>query len=257
MNGQDMNQRLQEAYADWKRSLQFAEDDAAQYAAQLSPPLLLSVPPGYTEADRRILFFGQETFGWEWTRKLREDYPQYQVDYPYTDVSTLQDFLANDDSVEALCWAYREFKFAEYQPTNRWSPFWKAFKEVQRWRGVGLIWNNLSRCDFQGGSVLSAPKALQTYLAECQRGLVAKELEILRPHVCLFFTGPGYDNLLSGVFPECSFTLVVKDIPVRQLARIGHPRLPANSFRTYHPSYLSRGRHWDFIKHLSKLSESR
>ena len=253
MNGQDMNQRLQEAYADWKRSLQFAEDDAAK----LSPPLLLSVPPGYTEADRRILFFGRETFGWEWTRKLREDYPEYQVDYPYTDVSTLQDFLANDDSVEALCWGYREFKFAEYQPTNRNSPFWQAFREVQGWRGVGLIWNNLSRCDFQGGSVLSAPKALQTYLAECQRGLVAKELEILRPHVCLFFTGPGYDNLLSGVFPECSFTPVDKDIPVSQLARIGHPRLPANSFRTYHPHYLRRGGHWDFIKRLSKLSESR
>jgi hypothetical protein len=251
MNGEEMNQRLQEAYADWKRSLQFAADDAAQ----LSPPLLLSVPPAYIEAERRILFFGQETFGWGWTRKLRKDYPKYEVDYPYTDISTLQDFLANNDSVEALCWGYRAFDFAKYQPGTRSSPFWQAFREVQGWRDVGLIWNNLSRFDYQGGSVLSAPEALRTYFSKRQCELMAKELEILQPHVCLFFTGPDYDTCLSDVFPDCTFTQVVEGIPERQLARIGHPRLPASSFRTYHPAYLSRAGHWDFIEQIRKFSE--
>jgi hypothetical protein len=132
-------------------------------AAQLSPPLLLSVPAGYTEADRRIFFFGQQTYAWEWTRNLHERYPQYQVDHPYTDISTLQDFLANNDSVEALRWRYRVFDFSNNQPINRRSPFWQAFREFQGWRDVRLVWNNLSCCDFQDGCILCAPEALQTY----------------------------------------------------------------------------------------------
>ena len=251
MNGEEMNQRLQEAYADWKRSLQFAADDAAQ----LSPPLLLSVPPGYIEADRRILFFGQETFGWGWTRNLRKDYPKYEVDYPYTDISNLKDFIANDDAVEALCWAYRAFDFAKYQPVNHRSLFWQAFREVQGWRDAGLISSNLSRFDYQGGSVDKTPEALRTYLAKCQCELIAKELEILQPHVCLFFTGSRNDNFLSGVFPDCTFTQIVDEIPKGQLARIGHPRLPASSFRTGHPTTLSVDKHWDFIEQIRKFCE--
>ncbi len=69
-NGQEMQRLLQLAYGDWKRSLHFEE----QTAAQLSPPLLLSVPPAYTNAKRRILFCGQETYGWGFTSDLRTNF---------------------------------------------------------------------------------------------------------------------------------------------------------------------------------------
>jgi hypothetical protein len=250
MNGEEIQQQLQVAYADWKRSLHLENE----VAAHLSPPLLLSVPPGYTNARRRILVFGQETYRWDWTRDLRVRYANYPVDYPYENVCTMQDFLANNDCVEALCWGYREFDFANNQPVTWRSPFWRAFREVQDWPDAGLIWNNLSRCDYQGESVLKAPGDLQTRLLECQRELVAKELAILQPHVCLFVTGPNYDNLLSEVFPKCELTELVEDIPVRQFARIKHPRLPASSFRTYHPRYLSRGGHWRFLAKLRQFA---
>jgi hypothetical protein len=249
MNGQEMQRLLELAYADWKRSLHFEE----QTAAQLSPPLLLSVPPVYTNAKRRILFCGQETAGWDWTSNLRTEYPRYEVDYPYRDNRTMQDFLANPDAVDALCWGYRQFDFSNAQPINRRSPFWQAFREVQDWPDAGLIWNNLSRCDYRSGSVLEAPNEVQTCLSERQRELLLRELAILQPQVCLFFTGPNYDNLLSEVFPGCRLSEVVNDIPVRQLARIQHSLLPASSFRTYHPSYLSRGGHWHFLARLREL----
>lgn len=250
MNGEEMQEQLQAIYVDWKRSLRLGDD----VAGQLSPPLLLSVPPAYINAERRILVFGQETNGWEWTGNLRDRYSMYQVDYPYRDVRTLQDFLDNDDSVEALCWGYREFDFARNQPVTRRSPFWQAFREIQGWRGAGLIWNNLSRCDYYGGPVVTAPADLQTRLSECQRELVAKELAILQPHLCLFVTGPNYDNFLSEVFPKCELTQLVEGVPIRQLARINHLYLPENSFRTYHPRYLSQSGRWDFLARIRQLA---
>lgn len=183
MNLEEIQQQLQVSYADWKQSLHLEN----VVAAHLSPPLLLWVPAAYAKARLRILVFGQETYGWDWTRDLRARYPNYQVNYPYENVCTMRDFLANNDSVEALCWGYREFDFANNQPVTWRSPFWQAFREVQGWPGAGLIWNNLSRCDYQGGSVLEAPGDLQTRLAKCQRELVARELTILQPHVSLFF----------------------------------------------------------------------
>ena len=41
--------------------------------------------------------------------------------------------------------------------------------------------------------------------------------------------------------------------PVRRLARVQDPRLPACSFRTYHPNYLSQGRHWDVLDKMREL----
>lgn len=250
MDREKMQQRLEEAYGDWKRSLHLEKD----VAMHLSAPLLLSVPPAYTDARRRILVFGQETYGWNWTRDLRARYPKYQVDYPYENVRDMQDFQANADSVEALCWGYSEFDFAKNQPVTWRSPFWQAFREVQDWPEAGLIWNNLSRCDYDDGPVQNAPGDLQARLSDGQRALVAKELAILQPHICLFVTGPNYDNLLSEVFPKCESTQLIEDIPVRELARIKHPHLPASSFRTYHPKYLSQGGHWDFLAKICQFA---
>lgn len=247
MNANEMQNSLEAGYAEWRTSLHLSDE-----AAQLSAPLLLSVTPAYVSAKRRILFVGQETYGWNWTRDLRSRYPQYPVDYPYGDIQTMQDFISVRDAVEALCWGYREFNFSSKQPINWRSPFWQAFREVQEWPDSGLMWNNLCRCDYQDGSMLKAPEDLQLRLAESQRGLMAKELEILQPHVCLFVTGPDYDELLSEVFPE-SQLVPIGSIPVRQLARIQHPHLPANSFRTYHPNYLSRAQHWDFLAQMRDL----
>lgn len=248
MRDEEVQRQLQKVYADWKVSLRLSDDEVAL----LSPPLLLSAPVTYAKARRRIVVFGQETYGWDWTRDLRVRFPNYQVDYPYLNVCSMKDFLSNHDSVEALCWGYREFDFAKNQPVTWRSPFWRAFREIQSWSDVGLIWNNLSRVDYQGRSILTAPRDLQTRLSEYQRELVAKELAILQPHVCLFLTGPNYDKLLAAVFPDAEIQKFAEDIPLRELARVEHSLLPANSFRTYHPGYLSRSGHWDFLARVGQ-----
>ncbi len=248
MHNNHVQEELYKAYVAWKTSLHLQENDLLQ----LSPPLLLSVSESYLSSKRRILLVGQETYGWDWTSDLRIRFPKYQNEYLFENIVQLKDFIEYDQSIEALIWGYKEFYFASYQPKTYNSPFWRAFRDVQKWPDSGLIWNNLSRCDYQSGSILKAPLGLQDLLIESQRDLFNKELMTLQPTICIFFTGPDYDGLLSQVFPEVQY-MPVGNIPVRQLARIHDPRLPACSFRTYHPNYLSRGQHWDFLDKIQEI----
>jgi hypothetical protein len=247
MHADQMELKLKAVYSKWKTHVHLEEE-----ALQLSPPLLLSVPQAYTVAKRRIILSGQETYGWKWGHDLRTLYPEYETEYPFKDICTMKDFVTNEDSIEALCWGYREFDFSSKQPRTRGSPLWQAFREVQGWEDAGLIWTNLARCDYQGGSVLNAPEELMADLSRLQYRLMAEELAILQPHVCLFLTGPRYDNFLAEVFPECQLTSV-GDSPVRELARISHPSLPRSSFRTYHPKYLRLRKRWHILTQLSAI----
>ena len=240
-----LQERLALIYNAWKTRIDISESEGAK----LSPPLLMSVPDGYESAERRILFCGQETYGWGWTADYRKQYPRYERDFPFKDVCSLADFMRNEDGVEALCWAYREFDFSSKQPINHRSLFWQAFREVQGWPGASLIWGNLSRCDYLGHSILAAPTALIDELAELQRELLTEEICLLKPDVCLFFSGPYYDVLLSTIFPDIVYEPVVT-ANVRQLAKLSHPNLPAMSFRTYHPGYLNRAGLWEFLNRI-------
>jgi hypothetical protein len=239
---------LSAQYTKWKNTIRFSKEQAEQ----LSPPLLLHVTEDYCRAEIRVLLLGQETKGWEWNSKKRKCFPLYPHDWPFRDISSMQDFLSNEDSVEALCWSYREFNFAEYQPKSHRSPFWRAFREVQKWPSVGVMWGNVARVDYMDKSILQAPEDIQKALVEQQRSLFAAELRILDPHICIFFTGPNYDDVITDTLLKCK-RLPCNDFPERQLAKLVHPLLPAVSIRTYHPSYLSRSKKWDYIEAIRKL----
>jgi len=235
-------------YTKWKETLQFSKEQAET----LSPPLLLHITEGYWHAEKRILVLGKETFGWEWTSELRTKYPAYPHDWRFQDIESMQDFLSNEDAVDGLCWGYQAFDFAKYQPDTYRSPFWQAFREVQTWSNAAVMWGNVVRCDYECGSILHASDELRKKLLEQQKSLFLEELAILEPHICLFFSGPDYDPLISGMLPKCEF-LPCNDQEVGHLARLAHPVLPTASFRTYHPNYLRRKK-WDYIEALRNLA---
>ena len=235
--------KLLKVYHNWKKDLKVSPENASEF----SPPLLLGVTEEYCRAQTRVLIIGQETFGWDWTSELRTKYPNYKNDWPFADLNSMQDFITNDDAIEALCWGYEQFEFSKPQPIAYRSPFWQAFREVQQWSNVGVMWSNLVRSDYKGGSFLAAPEELREMFVERQSALLKSEIAILRPDVCLMFTGPYYDPILTATFSECNFG-PLNDLPLRQIAKLNHPSLPDRTFRTYHPNYLSRSKHWNYIE---------
>jgi hypothetical protein len=242
MDRQTTQTRLEALYADWKGTLRFSKEEADS----LSSPLLLDITEEYCHAYRRVLVLGQETKYWEARRDPADPNP-----WIFQDICNCSDFLTNSDSIEALCWAYREFKFGA-----RWSrrPFWRAFKEVCAWPDVGMMWSNVVRMDYDDGrSIWNAPEHLRDTLISQQTKLFSEELALLRPHVCLFFSGPNYDRLVKSMLPDCEF-MTCGDAPVRELARLIHPALPAASFRTYHPGFLNRAKLWHYIEDIRGLA---
>lgn len=69
----------------------------------------------------------------------------------------------------------------------------------------------------------------------------------------MFFTGPYYDWILKSIFPGIEFEPVEGQ---RFLAKIRHPKLPDQSYRTYHPAYLNRAGLWEQIRFLRQAIES-
>jgi hypothetical protein len=144
MDQQETQTKLEGLYTAWKATLQFS----AEEARSLSAPLLLKITEEYCRAEQRVLFIGQETLGWHFDGNLQATYPRYLHAWRFRDIHSCNDFLANPDSIEALCWGYQAFQFAAYQPASSRSPFWQAFREVSRWPGVGVMWGNVVRMDY-------------------------------------------------------------------------------------------------------------
>jgi len=169
----------------------------------------------------------------------------------------MQDFIEVRDSVDILCRGYQAFDMARLH-RYRNSPLWQAFREVQCWPKAGVLWGNLSRSDYcveseKSRSILRAPKEAIDYVIAQQKILFEEELRILDPHICILFTGPDYDRLLSSILPNCEY-VPYEEYPLKHLAKLVHPALPAKSYRTYHPAYLRRKKLGAYIRTIHRLA---
>jgi hypothetical protein len=239
MDRNQVQTALVSTYQRWKSGF----DARGITVEHFSPPLLLNLTDDYCDAPIKIVFCGQETTGWTHL---------YSNNWPFKDLLTFGDFLNNDDAIEGLVQAYEQFAFAKYQPKIFRSPFWQAFREIQKWPNAGLMWTNIIRVDYHGGSILTADSTVQEAILQQQYQVLRDELTLLMPSVCIFVTGPDYDPVLRAAFP----TLEFKEIdlaPKRELARLVHSDLPARSYRTYHPKPLSMHRKWGYLEVISKF----
>jgi hypothetical protein len=226
----------------------FISDELAE---RLSPPLLLYPTARWKEAAVRVLIVGQETLGWDFSAGS-------YFEWPYPEISSFKDFLAVDNSVEAMMHGYKVFEFSRYQPDNYRSPFWRAYRQIRRnfdsevdGLETAVLWTNLFRMSIDGGSVVNNGteeeiKSLQL----ATTGLLKSEIEILKPNVALFFTGPYYNDTLYTEFEGIKLVNFLEHDPSRT-AWLEHQHLPNVSLRTYHPGYLNRG-NWELVDNIER-----
>ena len=69
--------------------------------------------------------------------------------------------------------------------------------------------------------------------------LLVEELAILKPDVCLFLTGPNYDQDIARKLPDVEFHSL-GEFGEREAVRLSSRYLPRHSYRTYHPGYGNR-----------------
>jgi len=179
-------------------------------------PLLISPSFEYPNAALKIMYFGQETNGWEGVFRGSE----------YIDeLMGLYDGFTNQGG-----------------GFNYGGQFWNAVRSFHsefkfRQDKVSFIWNNLIKIGkaFDRGTPCKEVLKWQEHWCD----VIRNELIILRPNVVIFLSGPNYDWMISKIFSPVVFE-PIDGYNLREVARVKSDSLPLSSFRTYHPGYLYR-----------------
>lgn len=203
----EIQAQLDEFYA---LTLAAAQGSFDKYLDDLSSPFLINVSEDYLNADVRIMFVGKETNGW-W--------------------GGLRKFFQTVDSITELKKRYVE-QF--HRPTGR-SRFLRMTKdlanELADGKRTAICWNNLMKMDWKRGRGFSRTSiGHSAELFELSTMMVRYEIDLLKPNVIIFGSGPSYDRAIKAIFPERT----TKSVDPRALWHFTSGGVLC--FRTYHPN---------------------
>jgi len=215
---------LYKEYIGWLLSNEDNVDEIEN--GKLSSPHLLDVstPEGnYLNYEFRILFVGQETFGW-FNEKQREKEGLLKLDYQIEKyLIALKAIYKNHNlghgEKQYLSSIYSFIDFV-YNTTER-------DKKIK----PGVLLTNLLRHDYDKKTL---PFNKYESLNYQNNYILRKEIEILKPNAIVFLTGPNYDKYIIDTYPNIIFNKIegyeinhaalLRGIPnIEKTIRINHP----------------------------------
>lgn len=219
----DIDQKLFNFYeSKWSKI-----SDILRVNERLSYPLFMSLPQAYYEARKKLMIVGQQGYQWGFSKKDSGRDPKW-------------------NSTQQLIQLYKNFALGKQYIK---SPFWQAAHELYNLLNPnaspdGFLWSNLITVDDWNKRPDQAVEQ-----SVCELGLLSEEIQITKPDVVVFFTGPYYDEMLKKTFDRLELQKISTE-----LAIVKHPLLPVQSFRTYHPGFLWRSKKRRIIKEIADLS---
>ena len=222
MNSSEFNQLLRELQDEWKKTilLPYAE----KHPEAISNPFYYRVSNEYFNANKRIMIIGQETnkFG------------------VYTDNWNSQPWCV--DYLRFQLWKIPSDSGEKYNA----SPFWRMFREFNN-RGIVPSWNNVDKIQqYRKGENSPLSLELESFFSQRygndDKSLLQREIELDKPDILLFITGPYYcftmatalglkEEVLKSYRPSSQKYCV----EITDLLNVG-----AKAFWTYHPRYLNQ-----------------
>ena len=137
-------------------------------------PLLIKVNDNFPFAKSKIMFFGQETNTW-------------------------YDEFTENSSIDRILKGYEEFYLKKGFESYK-SPFWYYFKAlISRFEDVEFCWNNLLKIGKRSSGIPQCGLINET---EKHFKVIMDEINILKPSLLLFFTGPTYDQYIKRFIGE-------------------------------------------------------
>ena len=175
-------------------------------------PLFMSPAEMYATQPYPFLVVGKETYGWE------------KLNYPVT-----------QEDCSKMMEAYENFNVGiDYYG----SPFWNVTRKIEKVLGnepYSCAWTNISKYDQNGGH----PDAEHEKIFSIVDDILADEIQIIKPKICIFCTSHYFDYRIENIFKTVEF-LPVDGFAPYILCQLRHKQLPVLTFRTYHPNYLRR-----------------
>lgn len=202
------------------------------------PYLMYCQDEEYNVSQRKVMFIGQEGTG-----GIFRDYLGHPTDQKING-ERLHYLEMPNSFLENCVENYKQI--VKKQIVKPGGEFWKQLNKINKALNkeslsYSFLSTNVSKycnCEANGKPPLSWID--HKYVVE-KFNVLSKEIEICKPDVIIFFSGPNYDDKIKCQFDgELTFTPLVENISSRVLAKVSHSLLPINTYRTYHPSYLKR-----------------
>lgn len=219
-------------------------------ALKASPPLLLFPHERWTLSKLKVLIVGQETRRWV--------YDPSEVGGPGGPITNFRDFMEAEHGVNAMWSLYRWYALGRAHPRLN-SPFWRGFRAIDSAVNRSLdaaLWTNIFKMNVNGSVMENCRAAEISALQRLQNGLLREEIQVLRPDVVVFFSGPRYDSTLRFEFPDMEMSPLSRRRSTSAAGIIRATGLPPRTIRTYHPEYLQRSRQLGVIEEISRWAIS-
>lgn len=123
------------------------------------------------------------------------------------------------------------------------TPFWREFCRLHDFicnKSIGIIQSNIAKVGFEYGNT-GFDRDTNMHL----RDVFIKEIEICKPDLLLFYTGPSYDRHIVDRFGAFTSEKCMDDFDNRKIAKLNFENSPIklpSVYRTYHPNYLQQKR---------------
>ena len=162
-----------------------------------------------------IMFVGQSTGSWEYFTTIIEG---MEITY---------NFLLNQ-KYSSYFWNFTDY-VEEYinGPTNR--------------PRLNYYWSNLFKIVDPNGNMVKDTSFIDEYIKSIQT--LTYEIDIVKPDVLIFLTGPTLDNCLNSLFDNVTFYPMngLNNVLYKMTAGNNSMYFPEYTYKTYHPQYLYKG----------------
>ena len=202
-------------------------------------PFMIKVPEMINDPQYyKIMIFGQETKGWYDHCSLEK--------WIEIGMNEYENFYLNKNGFKSK--------------KNRISSFWQKFRFFEKELSKILIeqnkkpifiWNNISKIGNSGGrtGVSDSNRAIEREYFD----VIVKEVEIIKPDLCIFMTGPKRDHDIEFNFPDASFTKANDVDSVREMAILNFMEI--QGLRLYHPRVVGGFNNKYKLRALNVLKE--
>ena len=193
-------------------------------------PLMLKVNNDWVKADLKVMVFGQENNIWG---------GEFGNDGAFCGqineiINIYEKFYLNDEMYAC--------------------PFWNEYRNLRNQikkqdKNISFLWNNVVKIGRLGIGCLPEIHKITTE----NFNVISDEINILKPDVLIFFTGPNYDNKIFDSLGKHS-KISIGNFNPRQICEIKFDTdyNLKYSIRTYHPGYLYRNKERKRI-HIEEL----
>ena len=191
----------------------------------------------YSKADIKIMFFGKEPDGWAQDNATdRFDVPGLMAEY--------ENFLDDRYEVSGKSGFFNQgSNFFKVGINKIMEGVEKLLNDYPDKR-VSMIWNNISKLSTRkkngGGPVTPFIHEIEK---KCFQ-VIPKEIEILKPDIIIFYTGPGENSYYKYITEDDNFTFISEPEQLDSLDKYDVVKLPIKevklAYKTWHPQAMNK-----------------